>query len=105
MSAAAAESHPAAPAETKPPGKTRWTRSRWLTLIVLMFAAHVGLLYTFGARKPAIPRPVTGVPTLSLAADTGDLLALDDPALFALPQQRDFRLGLRQVSSRNCQAI
>ena len=76
-------------AETEPPG-AGWSRNRWLAAIALAFAAHVALVFIFGAKKPITPRAVTNVPTLRLAKDTDELLALNDPTLFALPHQRDF---------------
>ncbi|MGA2280023.1 MAG: hypothetical protein ABSG80_06960 [Verrucomicrobiota bacterium] len=101
MNSAAAESPPAGPAGTtqvaveaptgwKPPGTDRWTNSRWLTLIALVFAAHVALLFVFGGRKQIVPRTVTNVPTLKLADNSSELLALNDPTLFVLPHQKDF---------------
>ncbi|MGA3283447.1 MAG: hypothetical protein ABSD57_03170 [Verrucomicrobiota bacterium] len=73
----------------KPPGE-RWPLSRWLMLIALVCAAHVGLLFMFGARKQIVPRTATDVPTLKLAGSSGELLALNDPTLFALPHPGDF---------------
>jgi hypothetical protein len=81
MNTASAEPHPTGLA---------WTRGRWLTLIALVFAAHVALLFVFGGRKQIVPRAVTNVPTLKLADNSSELLALTDPTLFALPHQRDF---------------
>lgn len=89
MNAASAEPHPAGPAGTQPPVKDSWPRSRWLTLIVLIFAAHVALLFVFGGRKPVVSRAVTNVPKLELAGDSSEWLALNDPTLFALPHQID----------------
>ncbi len=89
MNAAAVESPPIGQAGTKPPDETSWSHGRWLMLIVLVFAAHVALLFVFGARNPIAPRPVKHVPMLKLADNTGGLLALNDPTLFALPHQRD----------------
>ena len=86
-------------AEPKPPGagwtaepqhSAGWSRNRWQTLILLVFAAHVGLVFLFGEKKPVVPRAVTNVPALQLANDADELLALNDPTLFALPHQRDF---------------
>jgi hypothetical protein len=61
-----------------------------LTIIALVFAAHVALLFVFGGRKQIVPRAVTNVPTLRLADDSSELLALNDPTLFVLPHQKDF---------------
>ncbi len=101
MNAASAEPHPTrlagttraapeAPPRQEPPGGGSWTRSRWLTLIALIFAAHVLLLFAFGGRKQVVPREVTNVPTLKLADNSSEWLALNDPTLFALPHQKDF---------------
>jgi hypothetical protein len=102
----AADSGPAGPAGTTPAaleremsGEKRWTRSRWLMLVVLIFAAHVGLVFAFGARKPVVPRPVTQAPTVALAEDTDELLALNDPTLFAMPHPRDVTSVLRVKTS------
>ena len=91
MNAASAEPHPTglAATETAQSGGS-WTRSRWLTLIALVFAAHVALLFVFGGRKQIVPRAVTNVPTLKLADNSSEWLALNDPTLFALPHQKDF---------------
>jgi hypothetical protein len=61
-----------------------------LTLVALVFAAHVLLLFAFGGRKQIVPRAVTNVPTLNLADNSSEWLALNDPTLFALPHQKDF---------------
>ena len=67
-----------------------WSRSRWLAVIAFVFATHVALIFLFGEKKEIAPRPVTNVPVLTLADNSDELLALDDPTLFALPHQRDF---------------
>jgi hypothetical protein len=61
-----------------------------LTLVALVFAAHVLLLFAFGGRKQIVPRAVTNVPTLNLADNSSEWLVLNDPTLFALPHQKDF---------------
>jgi hypothetical protein len=90
MNAASAEPHPAGLARTEPPGGGSWTRNRWFTLIALVFAAHVLLLFAFGGRKQIVARAVTNVPALNLADNSSEWLALNDPTLFALPHQKDF---------------
>jgi hypothetical protein len=67
-----------------------WPVSRWVAVILLAFAAHVGFIMTFGEIRPATPRAVTNVPRLRLAPAADELIGLNDPTLFALPQQRDF---------------
>jgi hypothetical protein len=110
MNSAAAEPPPAglagtiqvvveAPPKGKPPGTGRWARSRWLMLIALVFAAHVALLFAFGEYKPKPPLAVTNVPMLKLADDAGELLALNDPTLFAVPHRRDVASALREQTS------
>jgi TonB family protein len=73
----------------QPPGE-RWSRTRWLTIIALIFAVQVGFIFALGERKQIVPRAVTNVPTLRLADDSAEWLTLNDPALFALPNPRDF---------------
>jgi len=66
-----------------------WSRRRWLTLIALVFAAHIAFIFALGERKQIVPRAVTNAPALELADDSDALLALNDPALFALPGPKD----------------
>ncbi len=65
-------------------------------VIALLYAAHVVLLFAFGARKQIMPRPVANVPELQLANDAGEWFALNDPTLFALPHPRDFASVIRR---------
>jgi TonB family protein len=74
-----------APLEPRP-----WSRGRWWTLIALVFAAHVGLIFALGDRKPLAPRPPALAPVLRLATGPNELLALTDPTLFALPHPAGF---------------
>lgn len=87
MNEAPANSHELA--EPRPTGEG-WSRNHWLTVVLLAFAAHIALVFLFGAKKQIAPRAVTNVPTLTLANTADELLALNDPTLFALPHQRDF---------------
>ena len=86
-------------AETKPAGddshseavpKTGWSWKKIVTLIVLAFAAHLAFLFIFGAKKNPTPRVVTAAPQFELATGDPELIALDDPTLFALPHIEDF---------------
>jgi hypothetical protein len=100
MNPASAESPSAGLAGTVPPrrepsGNDSWTLGRWLMLIALFYAAHVLLLFAFGARKPIVPRPVTNVPALKLTEDAGEWFALNDPTLFALPHLGSFASAFR----------
>jgi TonB family protein len=77
---------------TPGPGKG-WTRSRLIIVIALVAAVQVILIFVFGEKKEAVPRAVLNVPTLKLANTSGEeleLLALDDPTLFVLPNPKDF---------------
>ena len=81
---------PAAPSEG-------WSRSRLFTVIVLVAAAQVALLFVFGEKKEILPRAVLNVPMLKLADTTGEpleLLALENPTLFVLPNPKDFASAL-----------
>lgn len=62
-----------------------WTRQRWWTLVLLVFAAHIGFILAFGDRQPVPPRPGSPVTVLNLAHSESELLALNDPTMFALP--------------------
>ncbi len=67
-----------------------WSRARLLRMVAVVFIAHVVLIYIFGARKPITVREVKDVPQLEIAAAQNEWLALDDPALFALPHADPF---------------
>jgi hypothetical protein len=67
-----------------------WSPARRWSLITLVFAAHVSLILALGDRRPIQTRPPAPAPSLSLAPDSSEWLALNDPTLFALPQRRGF---------------
>jgi TonB family protein len=67
-----------------------WSPARRSLLIMLVFAAHVGLILALGNRNPVRPRPPAPAPSLSLAPDSSELLELNDPTLFALPHRQGF---------------
>jgi len=95
MNDARADSPAAWLAAPKPPDKGRWPLNRWLILIALVLAVHVALLFVFGSRKQAASlRAVANVPTLTLAGRPDEMLALNDPTLFALPRAGDFAAGV-----------
>jgi hypothetical protein len=80
-------------AAPEPRAGGRWPFRRWLALITLVFAAHVVLISIFGAKRSAVPGGSMrqgGVPQLTLADNSSELIALDDPTLFALPHGNDF---------------
>ncbi|MSU58518.1 MAG: hypothetical protein EXS35_10130 [Pedosphaera sp.] len=67
-----------------------WSRSRWWLLVGLVFAAHLGFIFAFGDRKPIAPRPLPPTTVLTLSLEGDELLALNDPTLFALPNRHGF---------------
>jgi len=68
-----------------------WRIGRWGALITLVFTVQLGLIYELGKPHP-LPPPATDLPpSLSLfAPGTADVLALNDPTLFALPNRENF---------------
>jgi hypothetical protein len=77
------------PAAPKPPGEG-WSRQRWLTFVAVVFAAQVALIFALGEKHFRPPRTVKNVPQLTLADSSSELIALNDPTLFALPHVNDF---------------
>jgi hypothetical protein len=73
----------------KPQGEG-WSKTKWLAVVAIIFAAHVAIIFVFGEKKQIVPRPVTNVPSLKLAGNSAELLALDDPTLFTLPHLEGF---------------
>ena len=82
--------HEGGPVAPKPLGEGGWSLRRWLTLVALVFAAQLALIFAFGEYKPITPRAVKNVPALKLATGSGEWLALNDPTLFALPNRKGF---------------
>jgi TonB family protein len=67
-----------------------WTRSRWWLVVFAVFLAHIGLIFALGDRKPIVPRQPAAVPQWRLADDAYEMIALNDPTLFALPHREGF---------------
>jgi len=68
-----------------------WSLRRWACAVAMIFGLQVLLILWLAERGPARPRPVRSAPTLKLATQgSSELLALDDPTLFALPHQVGF---------------
>jgi len=68
-----------------------WPRRRWWWTIALVFAGQVGLILWLGERGPVRSRPSGPSPTLRLAGGISpEVLALQDPTLFALPHWQGF---------------
>lgn len=78
-----------------------WSRLRWFVCISIAFAAHLGLIFAFGNRKPVVPRAVVNAPTIQFTTGRSERQLLDDPTLFALPHAHGFAarswLNLPQV--------
>lgn len=75
---------------TAGPDPRPWPRFRWYLIIVLVFAGQIGLIFAFGDRKPVVPRQPGFVPEFHLSTNSGEMLALKDPTLFALPNLHGF---------------
>jgi hypothetical protein len=76
----------AAVEETRP-----WTRGRWWAVISLIFLAQVGIIFWLGDKRPVAPRAAAPAPEIRLGGEqNAELLALEDPTLFALPSRRGF---------------
>ena len=71
-----------------------WPQKRWLTFVALVFGAQVAVIFALGEKQFPPPRAVTSVPQLTLADRSSELIALDDPTLFALPRANDFSLKI-----------
>lgn len=93
MNEAHADSSAPGPAGLPPRSQERgegWSRQRWLAFVVLVFAAQVALIFALGQKQFPPARAVANVPQLALADNANELVALDDPTLFALPHANDF---------------
>ena len=76
----------AALAEPRP-----WPRRRWWLLTALILAGQIGAIVWLGDWTPVRVRPPAPAPRLQLAGNaSGELLALNDPTLFALPHWQGF---------------
>jgi hypothetical protein len=73
----------------KPKRSEDWSRQRWLTFVALVFAAQVAIIFALGEKKFQPTRAVMNVPQFTLADSSSELIALDDPTLFALPHAND----------------
>ena len=85
------------PAPSTPDNGSR--QKKFLLLVAFAVATHLALIYLFGAKKKFTPRPVANVPQLQLANAAEELIELDNPTLFALPNARDFSSSVWQKNS------
>ncbi len=75
-----------------------WTRGRWWGTVTLIFAAQLGLIFWLGDRRTISPKPAVPSPQIVFADNAhSEMIALDDPTLFALPNRRGFS-GLAWLS-------
>jgi TonB family protein len=66
-----------------------WSRRRWWGLVALVFVVQLGLIFWLGDTVPIRPRPAAPAFTFKLAGNaSAELLALNDPTLFALPHRQ-----------------
>lgn len=73
------------------PGGRGWTWRKIALLTLLAFLVHAALIFSFGTKKPIVPQAIkNNVPHLHLASRRDELIQLENPALFALPNPRDF---------------
>ena len=80
--------------EPSPPATEHrhWPVRDWLLFIALVLTAHVAFLFVFGEHTAPAVRPVKDVPQVRLADNANELVALDDPTLFAVPRAADFAI-------------
>ncbi len=73
-----------------------WSRTRWLTAFLLVMAAQTVVVFLLSDRAPMVSRQPGPSTTFRLVADAppgsaaAELLSLEDPTLFALPDFRGF---------------
>jgi hypothetical protein len=76
-----------------------WPRRRWWGVVILIFIAQLGLIFWLSDRTPPSTRVASPAPQIRVAGkDYSELLALDDPTLFALPHREGFS-GLAWLST------
>lgn len=83
MNADASESGPL-PSPEEP---ARWSRRRWWILVFIAFAAHLIFFAALQDRRPQVARVSVPSTVLNAAEQTGEMQALLDPTLFALPNR------------------
>jgi len=78
------------------PDPWAWSRFRWWATISLVMAGQVGVIFLFSERQPARPRRPDFTSSFNLVTDApsgsamAELLNIEDPTLFALPDPRGF---------------
>src|SRR5436853_4796158 len=67
-----------------------WSHGKVWGTIALVFVVQVALIFGLSNRSAATPRAVPATPRVRLDEGSGEMLALLDPTLFALPHPRPF---------------
>jgi hypothetical protein len=67
-----------------------WPLRRIVILTILVFGVQAALVIILGEKKSPPIRPTINAQHFQLADDSGGLVALDDPTLFALPHTNNF---------------
>jgi hypothetical protein len=67
-----------------------WSRQRWLTMVAVVFAAQVAIIFALGEKHFPPQRQVINVPQIALADSADEWITLNDPTLFVLPHAGDF---------------
>lgn len=68
-----------------------WSRQRWMVAILLIFASQVGLIFWLSDSTPTTRRQPAFAPTFQPAPRSqAELIAIQNPTLFALPQPESF---------------
>jgi TonB family protein len=66
-------------------------KARWWTILALVFAAQLAIIFWLGSKSEPLLVPGTAGPTIHMAGEEGsELLRLTDPTLFALPHREGF---------------
>jgi hypothetical protein len=78
-------------ASTAGPSLQKWTWTRWLVTVAVVFLCQVALVFIFGARKPFPSAPVKNVPSLALVGESSaGWVGLKNATLYALPDRSGF---------------
>ncbi len=75
-------------AEALPPES--WTARRWIGLAMIIFAAQIGAFFLLGKTRSPEKKSFRPAPVLIAASATPEITALENPTLFALPNQHGF---------------
>jgi TonB family protein len=71
------------------PPSEGWSRRKFYSVLGFVLAFHLALIFLFGTKKQIVPRAAINVPHLQMIDNSGELIALRDPTLFARPNPHD----------------